>query len=116
MNRILLALLFVISTAGLAVFLWRKQVSSYDFSMENEKQLFLGIREEAKRFEKNLPPLDVPPHLRDLLEKYKEEENGTTTLDSTTSTSKEALEEFFAALQKLEKAGQSTTTEEQPIH
>lgn len=87
------------------MFLWQKQIQSYEFSLDKERQALGGLKEAAKDFESNLPPFEVPDEFLKELEQYRIEKYGTTTPEFATSTDEEAHDEAAELKALFEKLG-----------
>lgn len=99
MNRFLIATFFGVLTAGLALFLWQKQIKNYNFSLEKEKEFIKAFNQSTEEYKKNLPSFEIPDDLMKEFEKFQLEKYGTTTPDyAMSTTSEEELKAFFEGL------------------
>jgi len=99
MSRAILAIIFGLGTAGLALFFWQKQAANYNFSLDKEKEAFKGVGESVQEYKKNLPRFEISDEFTKKFEKFRLEKYGTTTPDYAMSTSSEEdLEGFFEPL------------------
>lgn len=87
MTRVLFAFIFVIFVIAATVFLWRKQISEYNFSFKEEKKVFRGLGNIGEDLEENLSPLEGLRDIAKELQALRELELATSTLDSATGTS-----------------------------
>lgn len=87
MTRVFFAFIFVIFVIGATVFLWRKQISEYNFSFKEEKEVFSGLGDIGEDLEENLAPLEAIGDITKELQALRELELATSTLDNATGTS-----------------------------
>lgn len=79
MTRVFLGVIFASTTIVFALFLWQKQLKSYNFSFGKEKQSFQGFGDVIKELKESLPSKD---RMTEDLKAFE----ATTTLESATST------------------------------
>lgn len=58
MSRLLFTLFFVLGVAVLSFVLWQKQISEYNFSFEQKKNISKNFEEVVRDFEQNLAPFN----------------------------------------------------------
>ena len=100
MNRAFIAVIFTLSTAGLSLFFWQKQVQNYNFSLEKEKSLLKNFRESTKEYKKSLPKFEISDEFTKEFEKFRLEKYGTTTPNyddyyKTSTSTKEELQPYL---------------------